>query len=363
MPVPIGAQEQGSAAAAQQGTAPRILVPFLRSTHRHQEPAFDVTFTPGASSVNLGPFDVPAHGFIRSILLWVTGTGGALGGGALTADAPFTAIRQAFLHDTNGYPVIFPVTGYQLYLLNAFGGYRGFPNPVLLAGYDGTINMQFWLRLPVEITPWDGFGALSNQSASSPFRVSLIGATLADLITGGAPTAPAVRIRGFLESYDPVAETDMLGNPQETAPPGHGTTQYWSVATPTVSAQRQQVRHTRVGNLIRNLIYVFRTAAGARDATVEPDDFTLLWDSRLVFSNKQTLVHKAEISEVYGFAAPLGVIVLPFTDDQDGQAGFENRHLWVPTVESTRLEFEGTFGAAGVMEILTNDVGVTALGR
>jgi hypothetical protein len=204
---------------------------------------------------------------------------------------------------------------------------------------------------------------LSNQSASSPFRVSLIGAPEADILVGGAPTAPLIRIRGFLEAYDPVATVDMLNNPQETAPPGHGTTQYWSVATPTVSAQRQQVKHTRVGQLIRNLIYVFRDTSGVRSATVEPDEFTIMWDSRLIDSNKPVPVHRAQVYEAYGFSAPTGVLIRPFTDDQDGTAGFENRHLWIPTVESTRLEFEGTFGAAGTVEILTNDVAVTALGR
>jgi len=362
MPVPAG-MKAAEASAPEKGGGTKTLVPFLRATGRHVEPAFDVSFTPGSSSVNLGPFDVPAHGFIRSVLLWVQGSGGALGGGTADPDMPWNVLKEVSLQDTNGYPVVHPLSGFQLFLANLYGGYRGFPNPAGVEGFDGSINMNFFLRLPVEITPWDGFGALSNQSASSPFRVSLIGAALGDLVSGGTPTAPTVRIRAFLEAYDPVAETDMLGNPQETAPPGHGTTQYWSVTTPSVSAQRQQVRHTRVGNLIRNLIYVFRDTNGARSATVEPDEFTLTWDSRLVISNKPTAVHKAEMSEAFGFSAPAGVLVLPFTDDQDGTAGYENRHLWIPTVESTRLEFEGTFGAAGVMEIITNDVGVTALGR
>jgi len=62
-------------------------------------------------------------------------------------------------------------------------------------------------------------------------------------------------------------------------------------------------------------------------------------------------------------SADAGVLVFPFTDDQDGGIGYESRHMWLPTVQSTRLEIEGAFGAAGTLEILTNDVAVTALGR
>lgn len=359
--MPIAAVAPESEQSSQQQAA--TLVPFVRSAHRHLEPAFDVSATPGASAIELGPFDVPAYGFIRNVVLVVTSAGGALGGGALAADAPFVVVQSVQLLDTNGYPIFGPATGYQLYLANAFGAYSGYNDPTVHPDYSATVNPAFVLRIPVEITPWDGFGALSNQSQSAPFRVRITVAPLASLVVGGAPTAPAVRIRGYLEAWSQPAGADMLGQAQETAPPGHGTTQYWTVATPTVSAARQQIRFPRVGNLIRNVILIHRDATGARSALVEPDDFTLNWDARQIIVAEPNQITRSRARDANGWNTPTGVIPLQFNDDQDGVAGNENRHLWLPSVGSTRLEYDATFGAAGTLEILTNDVAVTSLGR
>jgi hypothetical protein len=257
---------------------------------------------------------------------------------------------------------VYPLTGYQLFLANLVGGYRGFNDPTLHPDYVGTINASFMLRLPVEITPWDGFGSLANQNPQSPFRVAITTGTVTDLITGGAPTAPTVRIRGYLEAWSPVPAADMNGRPQETAPPGHGATQYWSVETPNVASGTVQVPIRRTGNLIRNLILVFRDA-GARSATVEPDDLTLRWDGRNVRIREPVQLMRADFRDATNTNLPVGVIPYIFTDDQDGTAGYESRHLYLPTVPSTRLEFEGTFGAAGTVEIITNDIAESQLGR
>lgn len=337
-------------------------IPFIRASHRYLEQAFDVSSLIGAASLDLGPFDVPPYGYIRAIRLLVTASGGALGGGAVTADFPWPYIRRITLQDTNGFPLVYPLTGYQLFLANLVGGYRGFNDPTLHPDYVGTINASFMLRLPVEITPWDGFGSLANQNPQSPFRVAITTGTVTDLITGGAPTAPTVRIRGYLEAWSPVPAADMNGRPQETAPPGHGATQYWSVETPNVASGTVQVPIRRTGNLIRNLILVFRDA-GARSATVEPDDLTLRWDGRNVRIREPVQLMRADFRDATNTNLPVGVIPYIFTDDQDGTAGYESRHLYLPTVPSTRLEFEGTFGAAGTVEIITNDIAESQLGR
>lgn len=360
--MPIGAPTAEAVAPAGEAQA-ASLVPFIRAAHRHFEPAFDLTTTTGASSVELGPFDVPAYGFIRSIVLLVTSANGVLGAGSLVADAPFSVLSSVQLLDTNGFPIYGPLTGYQTYLANTFGAYKGYNDPTVHPDFSASINPSFVLRIPVEITGWDGFGSLSNQSQSAPFRVRITLAPTVDLATGAVTTPPDVRIRGYLEAWSQPAGADLLGQGQETAPPGHGTTQYWTVATPVLAAARQQIRFPRVGNLIRNAIMVFRDTGGLRDATVEPDDFTLNWDARQVLVALPNQIHRSLVRDQNNFNTPAGVLPLQFNTDQDGVAGQENRHLWLPTVGSTRLEIDATFGAAGTMEIITNDVAVTALGR
>ena len=366
MPIMLAPGGSAPATAEEAQAAPVVSIPFIRATTRHQEPAFDVTNVIASASTALGPFDVPAHGFVRSIVLLITATGGALGGGTIAPDFPYNILNNIELTDTNGFPLQFPVGGYALYLENLFGGYRGFNDPAAAPSFASGVtdlNPTLVLRIPVEITPQDGFGSLSNQNQSAPFRVRLTLASESEIVTGGTPTFPSVRVRGYLEAYSPVAQQDMLGQGQEQAPPGHGATQFWSINTATVNSGQQQIRHPRVGNLLRNLIYVFRDVSGDRDATVEPDTFTITWDSRQMIVGNPNLVHRDQMFNSYGFAPPTGVLVIPFTDDQDGVAGYESRHLWLPTVQATRLELEGNFGAAGTVEILTNDIAVTGLGR
>lgn len=342
----------------------RPMVPFVRAAHHHTEgPFFQTTVTPAAATQVIGPFDVPAYGFLRNVWVTVSGSWGALGGGALTGDYPWNIFQNVSLTDPNGNNLFYPLNGYQWYLANLFGGYVFTTDPAAQPGYTATIAApSFALRIPVEITPWDAFGSLANQNAASAYKVNLTVNTLAALVTGGAPTAPAIVIRGYLEAWSAPAATDLLGNSQETLPPGLGTTQFWSPYVPVVAAGQQTIRFTKVGNLIRGFVLVFRTAAGARSAAVPPDPIRVVWDSADLFN--EPLTYRANVAyEQVGVAPPVGVYPYLFTDDQDGHAGFENRHLWLPTVQSTRLEVQGTFGAAGTMEILTNDVAVTPAGR
>jgi len=339
------------------------LVPFVRAAHRPVEPAFTVSQLMGTGTIALGPFDIPARGFMRDILLYVTSSGGVIGTGVLDADAPWSVISKVELLDTNGANIVEPLTGYQAYLANIVGAYRGFPDPTVSPEYSASINTEFMLRIPAEITPWDGFGSLQNQSASAPFRVRITLGQDTDLLsTVGTAVVPTVRIRGYVEEYSQPPTLDIYGAPSETAPPGHGAVQHWSVATPVVTAALLSVRLTRVGNLIRNLIFVHRDASGDRSAIVEPDEITFTWDSAAVYSSIPVEVLRRWAREAFGFDMPTGVVVFPYTDDQDGSAGFESRHLYLPTSGSTRLEYKGTFGAAGTLEIITNDLTVTRLG-
>lgn len=344
----------------------RPLVPFVRAAHKHVEGAFaDVTVTPGASATQVGPYDVPSYGFLRAVWIHVVGSGGTLGTGALAADYPWSIIREVSLTDPNGAQIVFPLTGYQLYCANAFGGYVWSADPTATPDYDATLpTPQFALRIPVEITPWDAFGSLANQNAASAYKVRLtVGATTDLLATAGNAAVPAIRFRMFLEAWSAPGELDLLGQPQEVVPPGLGTTQYWSPYIPAISSGNNTVRLTRVGNLIRTLVLINRDTNGARSTTNFPDPVSINWDASALYSNEMRTYRRRRMYEQYNFQPPTGVFVYSFTDDQDGHAGFENRHLWLPTLNATRLDINGSFGAAGTLEILTNDVAVTPAGR
>jgi hypothetical protein len=55
-----------------------------------------------------------------------------------------------------------------------------------------------------------------------------------------------------------------------------------------------------------------------------------------------------------------GLIWYSFAHDFDGKPGGELRDLWLPTVQSSRLELDIDPGAAGSVEFLVNDIAIAA---
>lgn len=354
--------------------APALLVPFVRAAQEHVE-AFHDTSTPlGAGTVALSPIDVPAYGFMRGIFIEVTATGGVGGAANVAAkgDAPFSVLSDISLSDVNGQPIVGPLGGYDLFLVNKFGGYRrATTNPKLHPDYSGVAsgagasgNFTFLLYLPIEVSGRDGLGALANLNAASSYKLRMSVAPSADVYaTAPATTLPTIRVRAWLDAWTQPAQTDLRGHAQATQPPAHGSTSFWSKKIVNVSAGQQTIRLDRVGNLVRNLVFVFRDAAGVRNKASFPGTFDLTWDTRLLKSLSPG-VWRGQMSQRYNLtgaddtAAGLdtGVYVEDYCHEFDGLAGAEMRDGWLPTVQSTRLEVLGNFGAAGTLTILTNDV-------
>lgn len=152
---------------------------------------------------------------------------------------------------------------------------------------------------------------------------------------------------------------DLAGNPQQQAPPGAGTTQFWTTEVQTTVASFNTLRVRRVGNLFRTIIVVLRDASGVRLANAGlPDPTRWTWDS-LVLTDQSRLLQSSDIARIYGYVAaelPAGVQVFSYTDDLDGHAGWELRNALLPTTKATRLEYSGIIGTAGSATFLLNDV-------
>src|SRR5258708_2830679 len=95
-------------------------------------------------------------------------------------DAPFNVIDTITLEDTNGKPIVGPFGGYDLYLVNKYGGYVS-EGDVKDAGSDyvadtGTTapsTVSFQLFIPVELVARDAVGALPNKSGTNKFRMKI----------------------------------------------------------------------------------------------------------------------------------------------------------------------------------------------
>lgn len=350
----MSARRNGNGARPPQMAA----IPFTAAAHQHIElAALDTGVVLGAAQQQRPPWEVPAYGFMRHILLEVTLTGGTLGAGVLSADFPWNILQNVQLLDTNGAPIFGPLDGYALYVINKYGGYGYRQDPRLDSGYDGTINGRFFLRIPVEITRHNGYGALANQNAANSYKLQYTVNTAAAVFATAPTTAPTVTVRAHLEAWSQPAPTDLAGRPQAREPMGHGTTQFWTGFTRQVGAGQNNVLLTRVGNAIREWIFVCRTAAGARSDGVFPDPFLLQWDARNLTNETQAVrVKLQEEATQAPSTRDTGVFVFPFNAFFLGHAGDEEPNLWLPTVQASRIELQGVFAAAGSLQILTNDI-------
>jgi hypothetical protein len=341
--------------------APLPTVPFIRASAEHREPAgIDVSRALTAADTDLGVFDIPAYGYVRSILLVVTATGGV--GTAVTSaeDGPFNVLKNIALTEPNGATINQFNTGYDLYLANKWGGYRYVDgadprsSPVFSAVGSTTGNFTFVLRIPVELNLRDALGALPNQNAAATFKLRLTQAAAAQVYGTVPTTLPTLRVRAYLEAWDQ-PETQSAGQANQITPPAMNTTQFWSSQTYNVNAGQQTIRLTRVGNYLRNVVMVYRRGGTSRvnGHTDFPDPLTVYLDTRpLDIVERNNFLH--QMFERTGFGGAVGasvpandaprgldngVFVYDFMHEFDGSLGQENRDLWMPTLGSTRLEF------------------------
>jgi len=318
------------------------------------------------NQIQIGPFDVPAFGYLRNIWLLVEGSGGAIGTGVLAGDAPFNVLQQVALLDVNGAPIVGPYNGFQLYLINKWGGYQFLQDPDGQPNFSNTINPVFAVRIPVEISAKTALGSLSNMNSSANYKVQLaIAASTTFLSSVGTATLPVVRVRGWLEAWTLPQPTSRDGLPQATLPPLHGTAQYWSVFNKQIAAGENTIILPRVGNQIRNLILVYYddSTPAVRISTEYPDPLRLNWDARQLLNEARSYRQQVMFERYGNVGLDTGVFVYDFAHDAVGHPGGEDDgHLWLRTVQATRLEFVGTWtGSGGTLQVLTNDVAPVAV--
>lgn len=306
-------------------------------------------------------------------------------------DAPFNVIDTIQLEDTNSKPILGPFGGYDLYLINKYGGYAfgtdPKANPLYLAnsGTTSPHNVKFQLRLPVELVSRDALGALPNKSGTNKFRVRIRVAASATVYATPPTQAPTVRVRMSPENYWEPDMMDLKGRPLAQNPPAVQTTQYWTKGVYAVNTGDQRIQVQQgLGYLIRNYIFVNRTTADLRSSTQDaawPDPATLQFEANIMFDriadNWRFQVYKdygyaktATISDVVqtetsgtlNTAGPPGggrdfcVWPLPFNKDFGHQPGQETRRGYLATADASRLELRGNFTVASNLSVLANYV-------
>jgi hypothetical protein len=354
-------QSKGQSAAGVGGA-----VPFVHAAHEHIEQVklAAITAVPGAG-VAYSNYNVPSFGFLRNLLLIVSTSGGTAGAGVLAADAPYNVFAEVTLLDTNGAPIYGPMDGYSAFITNKYGGYTFNCDPAAqpdaAVASSNIVNFAFILRIPVEINANSGFGSLGNMNSAASYKLRL-GLNASTAIWTTPPTTPpTVNVDVYMECWTAPDAVDAFGRQQDTEPPSHGTSQAWTKQSILLNTGANQILLTRMGNLIRNLVFVVRTAAGVRQTVANvANPLTIQWDSRQMFI-EDIKIRRLYMAERYfqaagGAGVENGVLVYSYAHDVLAHAGDGGVALYIPTVQATRFELDGNNFVTGSVDILVNDV-------
>lgn len=331
---------------------------FTASAHEHREPIITQTVTPSGVSQQSNPSNIPipAYGFIGHVVMLVEWSGGVAG--TLSADAPWNFFQSVSIQDVNGAYLQNPIDGFSLLMENIYGGYAYRQDPRLSPIYSSvTTAGTFMIRIPVMVTRHNAYGALANQNAAAPYQLAWTINPSTTIWSAAPTTIPSFTISAYLEAWSQPNARDLKGRPQAQLPPLHGSTQQWSNYTKAIATGNNVTQLPRVGNTIRTIILIARNASGVREDAVMPNPFSLNLDARVLTNELQKIRQQLQTEGLEtNIARDTGVHVFYFNNSIIGHVGDETSDLWLPTVQSTRLELAGNSAAAGNLQILTNDI-------
>jgi hypothetical protein len=377
------AAPQGSSTAqapsAAGGATPAVqsVVPFLRGSGKGKYKFYSKSgLTLTTATQDLGPIDVKAYDYMRSILITVTCTSaGGITSGSLDANSPFSVLTNISVTQPNGQTMYSVSSGYYAALIQKYGLYRYAGNdPRADPAFTNTLastapTFSFAFRIPFELDLRDALGALPNKDAAAPFQLAMTLNTLANVYPTGSPTTPTFTVEAWLEAYDQ-PPTILAGAPVQTTPPNMNTLQRWTQQNITITSGQFDARIRKLGNYIRMIIPVLTEAtadSGTQLRTDDdwPDPLQIVLDED-VKDNISQADWNRRIWETWGYGgvvpatgtAALGgsypvadtplahdLGVFPIQYCRNGQTPEENANLYLPTIESEDYLLRGSWGS------------------
>ena len=306
---------------------------------------------------DIGPIDIKAYDYMRSILIKVETT--TAGSGTVTSvgskDYPFNIISYLRVKQPNGQTMYSVSNGHHAAMIHKYAlnrqavgaDPRSDSQFVATAGTAPTVT--FGIRIPFELDLRDALGALPNKDAAAPFTLELGLNSTSTIFSTSPATAPTIKITPILEAYDQPPET-LDGKPVETTPPNMNTLQRWTEQSITMVSGAFDARVRKLGNYVRELIFISKNSSGVRivtplatsgfaTATGWSDPVQIVLDED-VKDNLPLWLWERDIWEIWGYGGLLGgATVLPVNDAAWGldDGVFPYQYCCVrddPTVES-----------------------------
>lgn len=377
------------------------VIPFLRGSGKGKYKFYSKSgITLATTTADLGPIDIKAYDYMRSILVTVTTT--AAGGitGTAQADAPFNWFTNMGVVQPNGQTMYQVSSGYHAAMIQRYGYSRAYPDPrqdpnYFISGSWAT----FGVRIPFEVDLRDGLGSLPNKDAAAPYQLLLTQNTLANVFGSSQGTSPTFTVEAWLEAYDQPPQT-LNGQACETTPPNMNTLLRWTEQNITMSTGQFDARVRKLGNYVRALIPIMKNSGGVRigmtfggtaaslaatnwadpvqivlDEDVKDNISAADWARRIwefygfgqVFAGTATSVSSGVAGTVAATGATpnagqdatlgfdTGVFPIPyFADTRDIT---ENVNFYLPTIESEDYLLRGSWGSnCSKMVVLVGEV-------
>ena len=306
---------------------------------------------------DIGPIDVKAYDYMRSLLIKVETT--TAGSGTVTSvgskDYPFNIISYLRVKQPNGQTMYSVSNGHHAAMIHKYelnrpqvgADPRSDSQFVATAGTAPTVT--FGIRIPFELDLRDALGALPNKDAAAPFTLELGLNSTSTIFTTAPGTAPTIKITPILEAYDQPPET-LDGKPVETTPPNMNTLQRWTEQSITMVSGAFDARVRKLGNYVRELLFISKNSSGVRivtplatsgfsAATGWSDPVQIVLDED-VKDNLPLWLWERDIWEIWGYGGLIGgATALPVNDAAWGldDGVFPYQYCAVrddPTVES-----------------------------
>jgi hypothetical protein len=357
--------------------------PFTVGVYETSTPDIDVTLAQTTAAQKLGTFKISPNGWLAGIycLFEMTVTGNVTNSVSYSKDNPFSVIQKVTFRDVGNREIFGPLTGYEWFTVNKWGGYFGGAdgsdprNPsgayVATTGTGGTAGtFSFVLWMPLEIVHRDALGEIENKSASSSYTLEIYIDSQANTYNQVPSVQGSLRMRANLDGYTEPEAADSYGRPLSQNPPSNGSVQYWtSEVFLTPNGLSKYNIQNGIGYTIRNIgIIAYDNGNGTR-ATAGlvggemPDPTTITFGKvQLIQLPLRMWVDKMARTWELGvnagpdaYAAPEnGVLILPFTRDFINTPGDELRNRLLVTKAGNVLQWSGTTTAALSVHFLMN---------
>lgn len=358
--------------------------PFPVGVYETSTPDIDVTLVQTAAAQKLGTFKISPNGWLAGgyCLFEMTVAGNVTNSVSFNKDTPFSVIQKVTFRDVGNREIFGPLTGYEWFTSNKWGGYFGGAdgsdprNPggafTAVTGTGGTAgSFSFCLWLPLEVVHRDALGEIENKSSSSAYTMEIYVDSQANTYNQVPSVFGSLRMRANLDGYTEPEAADSYGRPLSQNPPANGTVQYWTsevFLTPT-GLTKYNIQNG-IGYSIRNVDIVAYDNGNGTRATAGlvggemPDPTTMTFGKvQLVqlplhmWIDRMARVFELEAIGPDAYLSPEnGVLAYPFNRDFVNTPGDELRNRYLTTKAGNVLQWSGTTTAALSVHFLVNYV-------